>query len=128
MSTPDSRPGILTSLRNLGEGLLTSVQDRVELVSLELQEEKLRLTETMVWIGAAIVAIAMALIFVSLTLVYLCGQNLRLAALAALALAYSVTAVAIVAAFRRHLARQPRPFAATIAELQEDRSCIHKGN
>jgi uncharacterized membrane protein YqjE len=43
MPTTDSAPGFLGSFRALGEGLLASAQDRVELVSLELQEEKLRL-------------------------------------------------------------------------------------
>lgn len=33
-----SSPGILSSLRTLGDSLLASVQDRVELLSVELQE------------------------------------------------------------------------------------------
>jgi uncharacterized membrane protein YqjE len=32
--------------------------------------------------------------------------------------------VVIIIAFRRYLARQPRPFAATLHEIGEDRACI----
>jgi len=45
-----------------------------------------------------------------------------------LTVVYAGAAGATVLAFRRYLARQPRPFAATIAELREDRACIPKPN
>ena len=124
---PDS-PGFLGSFRVLGDAFLGSLQDRVELVSLELQEEKFRLIQTFIWISAAMFACAMALTFASLTLVYFFWESARLAVLGGLALLYSGAAVAIVVAFRRYLARQPRPFAATIDELKEDRACIPREN
>jgi uncharacterized membrane protein YqjE len=70
----------------------------------------------------------MALTFASLTLVYLFWDTARLAVLVGLTVVYAGAAVAIVLAFRRYLARQPRPFAATIEELREDRACIPKPN
>jgi uncharacterized membrane protein YqjE len=66
----------------------------------------------------------MAVTFASITLVYLLWDSARLAALVGLTLLYSGAVVAIVVAFRRHLARQPRPFAATLQELKTDRACI----
>ena len=129
MHPPDpAPPGFLSSFRALGDGLITSLQDRVELVSLELQEEKYRLVQTFIWISAAMFVAVMALTFASLTLLYLFWENARLAVLGGLALLYAGAAVAIILAFRRYLARQPRPFAATIDELKEDRACIPKPN
>jgi len=128
MDSSDSSPGLLDSIRHFGRGLLASVQDRVELVSLELQEEKFRLIQTFVWISAALFASMMALTFASLTLVYLFWESARLAVLGGLTLAYTGAAVAIIIALRRFLARQPRPFAATIEELKQDRECIPKEN
>lgn len=125
MSSSDPPPGIVAAWRALGDGLIASVQDRVELVSLELQEEKFRLIQTFLWIGAAMFASAMALTFVSLTLVYLFWESARLVVLGGLALLYTMAAVTIIVAFRRYLARQPRPLAATLEELKEDRACIH---
>lgn len=128
MRSSDSPPRFVASLRGLGESLLAGVQDRVELVALELQEEKFRLIQTFCWISAGMFATAMALTFASLTLVYLFWDTARLAVLVGLTLAYAGAATAIVLAFRRYLARQPRPFAATVEELKEDRACIPKPN
>jgi uncharacterized membrane protein YqjE len=128
MDASDSSPGLLDSIRHFGSGLLASVQDRVELVSLELQEEKFRLIQTFIWISAAVFASAMALTFASLTLVYLFWESARLAVLGGLTLVYTGGAVAIIITLRRFLARQPRPFAATIEELKQDRECIPREN
>jgi uncharacterized membrane protein YqjE len=128
MSSSDLPPGFLGSFRAFGDSLLASVQGRIELVSIELQEEKFRLIQTYLWISAALFAGTMALTFASLTLVYLFWDSARLAVLVGLTLFYVISAVAIVVAFRRYLARQPRPFAATIEEFKEDRACIPKEN
>jgi uncharacterized membrane protein YqjE len=128
VSSPDSSPGFLGSFRVLGDHLLASLQSRVELVSIELQEEKFRLIQTGLWIGTVLFAGAMALIFASITLVYLFWDSARLAVLTGLTVFYVTSAVVAIVAFRRYLARQPRPFAATIEELKEDRTCIPKEN
>lgn len=119
-------PGLIGSLRILGAGLVAGVQERVELVALELQDEKFRLIQSFVWIGAAMFTSAMALTFASLALVYLFWDAARLAVLVGLAAVYAIAAVATIVAFRRYLARQPRPFAATIEELKEDGACIRR--
>lgn len=125
MATPSSsRPGLVDSLRTLGDGLLASVQSRVGLFAVELQEEKFRLVQTCVWISAAVFAAMMTVMFACLTLVYLCWENSRLAALGGLTLLFAGGLLAIVAGFRRYLARQPAPFAATLEEIGEDRACI----
>ena len=66
----------------------------------------------------------MALVFISLTVVYLFWEQSRLGVLIALAAVYTLIFVAVVLAFRRHLAREPRPLEATIREINQDRSCI----
>ena len=123
---PASNPpqSFLDSIRVLAEGLIGSAQKRVELVSLELQEEKLRLIQTFIWISAASFAAATALIFGSVTLVYLFWESARIVVLGGLTALYAGAAVMIVVSFRRYLARQPQPLAATIDELKEDRACI----
>jgi uncharacterized membrane protein YqjE len=126
----DSPPptGLCGALRTLGDTLVGTVQDRLELVSVELQEEKIRLVQMFAWISAALFAGMMTLIFASLTLVYTLGDDNRPAALGGLAVLYGTGLVVIVVAFRRHLARQPKPFAASLREIREDRACIRTGN
>lgn len=116
--------GFLGSLRTLGDALLGTVQDRLELFSIELQEEKFRLIQTFVWICAAVFTGMMAVTFASLTLVYLFWESARLAVLGGLTLFYVGALGAILVAFRRFIARQPKPFAATRQELEDDRACI----
>lgn len=129
MDLPPSAPsGLFESFRALGDGLIASLQDRVELFSVELQEEKFRLIRTFVWISAAIFTGMMAVTFASLTLVYFFWDSARLGVLGGLTLLYTGIAVAIVIALRRFLARQPRPFAATLQEIEQDRACIRNGN
>jgi uncharacterized membrane protein YqjE len=121
---PAAPTGFLASFRALGDGLAASLQDRLELLSLEMQEEKFRLIQTFIWISAAVFTGIMALAFASLTLVYLCPPGARLAALGGLTLFYAAALAVIIVTFRRYLARQPKPFAATLHELGEDRACI----
>ena len=121
-------PGLLGSIRTLGDALVATLQDRLELVSVELQEEKFRLIQIFIWISAAVFAGMMAITFASLTLVYYYWESARLAALGGLTLLYAGALVVIVVSLRRFLARQPKPFAATLQELGEDRACIRTGN
>lgn len=121
-------PGFLGSFRTLGDGLLATVEDRLRLFSIELQEEKFRLIQTFIWISAALLAGMMAITFVSLTVVYLFWESARLAVLGGLAVFYAGAMVAIIVAFRRFLARQPDPFAATLQEIGSDRACIRNPN
>jgi len=129
MDTPSpASSGFLGSFRILGAGLLAGVQDRLALLSIELQEEKFRLIEVFFWISAAMFAGVMALSFASLALVYFFWESARLAVLGGLALFYTAALAAILIAFRSYLARQPRPFASTLQELEADRVCIRAGN
>jgi len=125
MQTAPSAPaGILDSFRVLGESLLATVQDRLELFSVELQEEKFRLILTFIWISAAVFTAMMAIAFASLTLVYCFWEGARLAVLGGLTLFYVGALVLIILAFRRYIARQPSPFSATRQEIGKDRTCI----
>jgi uncharacterized membrane protein YqjE len=127
-TAPPAPAGFLSSFRTLGDGLLATVQDRLDLLSVELQEEKFRLIQTFIWISAAVFTGMMALAFASLTLVYFFWASARLAVLGGLTVFYAGALVAIIVAFRRYIARQPSPFTATRQEIGEDRSCIRNGN
>jgi len=116
--------GCLASLRTLGDGLLATVQDRLELFTVELKEEKFRLIQVFIWITATVFTAMMAITFASLTLVYLLWDSARLSVLCGLTLIYSGALGVIVIAFRGYLARQPSPLTATLHEIEQDRACI----
>lgn len=127
-SLPPAAVGFSKSLRALIDSMLSSVEDRLELLGVELQEEKFRLIRIFVWISAAFFAGVMAVAFASLTLVYLFWESARLAVLAGLTATYTGLLVGIVVAFRRYLAVQPRPFATSLQEIKADRSCMRDGS
>ncbi len=127
MDSPSpATPGLIGSLHTLGEALMSTLQDRLELVSVELQEEKFRLIQIFFWISAAVFTGMMTITFASLTLVYFFWETARLAVLGGLTVFYAATLVAIIVGYRRFIARLPVPFLATRQEIREDRACIRK--
>lgn len=124
-TTPSSSsPGFVKSLASLGESLLGALQERLELVSIELAEEKYRFVRLVIWLGAAVFAGGMALTFATLTIVYLLWDSARLAALIGFTVLYGGALAWVVTMLRRQFIHQPKPFEATLGSLAEDRSCI----
>lgn len=125
-TTPSFR--FMDSLRVLGDDLFETVQDRIRLLSIELQEEKFRLIQTFVWISVVVFAGMMTAIFASVTLLYLLWETAPLAALGGLTLFYSLVLTATILRFRHLIGHHPQPFAATFEELGADRTCIRSPN
>jgi len=123
-----SPSGLLGSLRGFADGLLGSVHDRVELLSIELHEEKHRFIQVILWIAGVILSGMLAIIFASLALVFLFWDTHRVEVACGLAALYAIAFGVVVVAFRRYLERQPRPFSGTLSELQRDRECIPPEN
>jgi len=131
MTTETTLPrptGFLDSFRVLGDGLLAMTRDRLTVFVLELQEEKFRLIQTMIWIGAAMFTGFMAVAFGSILLVFACAPGVRVAMLGALTAFYLVALVAILIVLRRSLARCAKPFAATLQAFGDDCACIRSAN
>ena len=120
--------GLLGSLRGFADGLIGSAHDRLELLAVELHEEKYRLIQIFIWISAIVFLVMLAMVFASLALVVLLWDTARVAVVCILAGAYIAAALIAIFGFRRYLKRQPKPFAATLRELREDRECIRAEN
>ena len=120
--------GLLGNLRGFADGLIGSAHDRLELLAVELHEEKYRLIQIFIWISAIVFLAMLAMVFVSMVLVVLFWDTARVAVVCSLAGAYVVALIGVVIGFRRYLKRQPKPFAATLSELREDRECIRAEN
>jgi len=116
--------GPFAALRGLADGLLGAVRERLELFSIELQEEKLRFFRTLIWLSATIFAAMLLVVFASLTLVYLFWETARLQILAGLTTGYLAAFLILLSRTRRAMRGRLRPFAATLAELGEDQACI----
>lgn len=122
--SPSESSGLLGSLRSFADGLLGSLHDRIELLSIELQEEKYRLIQVFIWISLMVFLAILATVFASFVLVAIFWDTARVTVICALAGAYILGLIVALVGFRRFLARQPKPFAATLSELRKDRECF----
>jgi uncharacterized membrane protein YqjE len=121
MTAPPRAPfGLIGAVRSFAAGVLATVHERIELLTVEFQEEKHRLIRIFVWSSAAVFSGVMTLTFASLLLVYLFWETARLAVLGGLAAFYAAALVGIILVLRRILTRGPAPFAATIGALRDD--------
>src|SRR5882757_4153547 len=106
-----SSHGVLSAAGSFLESVIGLARNRLELFSAELQEEKYRVIQTMVWIAAAVFAAAMAMAFASLTLVYLFWERARLEVLVSLTIFYVAALGIILWRFKRFVNLQPKLFA-----------------
>ncbi|MGD0060135.1 MAG: phage holin family protein [Verrucomicrobiia bacterium] len=116
--------GLLSSLRRLIDTGLGLAQTRLELLSVELQREKNRLIEVLVWILIAVVLGLVALILVSFTLVVLFWDSARVVVLVLLCVLYVGGAIWAVQRARKILKQSRTPLKDSIEELKKDRACL----
>lgn len=122
-TSPGQRQGLRDSLRRLAQTILGIAQNRLELLLVELQEERLQLVEALLLAGIVLVLVAMTLAVVTCTVVVLCVYADRFDLLACLALLYLGGAVLAFLRLRKHL-RTWTPFSASLAQLKKDMSCL----
>lgn len=121
---PAPDPGLVACLRRAGASLIGLLRTRVELFSVELQEEQLRALGLLTSLAIAL-AVGVAGFFVLVgMLAFFLWQKTGYAGVFALALGLLVGAAAMLAAIRRRVQRGPRPFATTIAEIGKDMECL----
>ena len=120
--------GILGSLRDLGRSAVAVLQNRVELLSVELEEQKLRLTRVLILAGAAIFLGNTAIMAVSVTIVMLVGEHARLPVLIGLSVIYVAAAVWAFLALRKELRSSPPPFQDSINQLKKDTDWLNPSN
>jgi uncharacterized membrane protein YqjE len=115
-----SSSGIFASLRRLADTALSTVQNRVELFALELQEEKSWLISTLLWAAAMIFFCGLAIILVVGTVVYLAPESWRPWILLGVAAVFVWLAINSIVGFRRSLRDKRPPLSDSIGELKKD--------
>jgi uncharacterized membrane protein YqjE len=114
-------PGRSGPLRDLLGAALGLLGTHVELLGIEIQEEKERLRQIVVLAILAGAGVTLGLLLASAFIVLLFWDSYRLQALGALVLVWLGLAAWALAGLRRGLAEHPNPFAASVAELERDR-------
>lgn len=110
----------MDSFRGFARSLLGLVQARVELFSVELQEEKLRAIRLMGWFAAAITLAAAGVFLAIGALAIFLWQVAGYAGLVGLALVTFGAGGIILWRIHRCIVRGPVPFVETAAEFRKD--------
>jgi uncharacterized membrane protein YqjE len=125
MSDAEHKPGGWSdSLKRLSDSLLGLAHSRIELVAVELQEEKLRAVNLLVWIFIAMTLGVAGLLGGMAVLALLFWHVFGYAGLAGLALIALAGASVVLWRVCQRIRTGPLPFSQTLAEFRKDRECL----
>ena len=124
---PSAAAGLLDSVKALLSTLVGIAHTRLELLSVDLQEELGRVAVLLLWGALALFFAFLGIVFLGLVIVIAMWDDHRLLAsglLAGLFLALAIVAGVVVSA---RLSAKPRAFDATLGELAKDRDHLEPG-
>jgi len=119
-------PKFLESLRNLTGSMVSMVQTRLELASVELAEERTRLMKVALLACFGLVFFGMALMTFTILVAILFWETYRWQAIGAIVVIYLVCMAACLLTARRMVRNAPPLFADTLAELDKDREMLRR--
>ena len=115
-----ARSGLMGSIKGLVSTLVAILATRLELLANELQEERLRLTQMLLFALFAVFSFGMSLMLLTVFIVVLFWDDHRLAVLGASSLVFFVAGAVVVVMLRTKAHAGSRLFAASVAELAKD--------
>lgn len=124
--TPESGrgKGLGGSLRRFADSVLDLLQTRVEILSLELAEERAALMRLLLVVLAIVACLQLAIVVGLLFVLLVVSQEHRVAVLGIAAAALLLAAVGGALWIRSWLRARPPMFRTTVAELRKDRDWI----
>ncbi len=125
MLTPSSALEELAgSAGRLGGQAAGLLKDRLELLALELREDKIRLTQALILALAGVGLLGLGVVLLGCAAVLALPPEWRAPALALLGVAALVIGAVALAGVRRRLSARQALFAQSIAELKKDAECF----
>lgn len=118
------RTGLFASFRRLLYSTTELAEVRLQLFATELQQEKLRLLESLAWLVLAALACGVGLVLFSVFIVMLFDSAYRLPALAVLSLLFFAGGWAAWRLARGRQSSGGAAFEASLAELRRDRAAL----
>ncbi len=123
----DPPRGIFDSLRALLDTILAILHNRTELLTTELEEELTRLVGVLVWTLVAVFSAMIGATFLGAMILMLAPPAYRSLTAAGMALLFLIVAAVGYRSIRKILRAKPRPFDATLHELEKDREHLRRG-
>jgi uncharacterized membrane protein YqjE len=126
MIDTQSQSGDRGPLRRILSSVFSILQTRLELIGIELAEEKDRLLGVLFLGLAAMMLATMALIALTALIAIAFWDTYRWQALAGITAVYAIAAIACALKARSGLHNAPLVFEATLAEFEKDREIFRK--
>ncbi len=119
-------PGLFESLRSMLATSIELVQNRLELVVVELEEEIHRLAVTLLWSIVGILAGGLTALLLALTIVIAFWDTHRLLAASLVTAVFALLTGAALYVVRQRSAQRPGLLAATLTELRRDARSLRR--
>ena len=123
---PQSGEKVSGPVRRLGASLIALGRIRLELLAIELHEEKARVLELLLWSVLTALMVGFGAVFVAVLVTVALWETHRLAALGASALLFIALAAAGAMRLRRLVSGGSTLFQSSIAELREDSAALRQ--
>jgi uncharacterized membrane protein YqjE len=116
--------GLAAALSGVAATLVALLRTRLELVTVELEEQREHFKAMLVLIVVATVFACFTLVAASVLVVVWLWDRSALGALAGVAIAYALIAAGAVLALKQRHNAHGRPFAATLSEMERDAEAL----
>jgi uncharacterized membrane protein YqjE len=123
MAETEPTSGTFASFRKIGGIIASVLQNRADLLAVELQEEKYRLVEVLILVGIALALGMMALFVFTAVIIFAVPEAYRLWVACGLGVLYLLGIVLLWSRIKKLLANQPLP--ETISQLKKDWECLN---
>lgn len=120
--------GLMGSIRQLLSTVTSIASTRLELLANELQEERLRLTQMLLFALFALFCFGVGILLLTAFIVVLFWDDHRLAALGTLSALFFALGALMAMLLRSKAQAKSRLFSCSLAELAEDRKQLRAGN
>ena len=121
MTETANERGLFASLRRLLSTALEIAQVRLDLLGTEVELEKRRLFDGLIWGAMALLAIGVGILMLCALVILLFQDGYRLAALAFMAFLFLGIGALLIKEARQRLRSPGGPFAASLVEIKHDR-------
>jgi uncharacterized membrane protein YqjE len=124
----EQNAGLMESIKRLASTLITIVSTRLELLANELQEERLHLTQMLLYSLFGLFCFGMGILLLTIYIVVLFWDDHLLAVLGGLCSLFFVLGILMALFLRNKAQSKPKLFSDSLAELAKDKKHLGAGH